>query len=79
MQQIAGKRVYFFGGKNYQKDSEVREVDCYSVKTRRWRNVFQLPERYSYTNMECVRLRVPTHNADFSFSDVLLYDKWIMW
>ncbi|XP_052768087.1 kelch-like protein 26 [Mya arenaria] len=76
---LSGKRIYFFGGKSYQKDQECRDVDFYTPKTRKWRTVFSLPPRYSYANAECVRLTVPIHNRDFNFNDILLYDHWIMW
>ncbi|WAR19849.1 KLH42-like protein, partial [Mya arenaria] len=47
---VPGKRIYFFGGKSYQKDQECRDVDFYTPKTRKWRTVFSLPPRYSYAN-----------------------------
>lgn len=74
-----GKRIYLLGGRSYQKDREVTEVDYYSPKKRKWKTVFSLPSRYSYANIDCVKLTVPIHNMDFNFNDVQLYDKWVLW
>ena len=76
---ISGKRIYLFGGKNCQRDREVTEVDYFRPKDRKWGTAFHLPREYSYGNVDCVRLTVPTHNTDFSFNDMQLYDSWIMW
>ncbi|KAL4237318.1 Kelch-like 26 [Mactra antiquata] len=74
-----GRNIFIFGGKSFQKDREVTEVDFYHTKKRKWRTVFNLPDRYSYANLDCVKLTVPVHNKEFNFSDIRLYDKWIMW
>ncbi|XP_045170233.2 beta-scruin-like [Mercenaria mercenaria] len=74
-----GKNIYLFGGKSFQKDREVTEVDYYSTKTRKWKTVFSLPGRYSYANIDCVKLTVPIHNRDFNFNAVQLYENWVMW
>ena len=76
---LTGRHIYLFGGKSYQKDKEITEVDYYDVKKRKWHRVFQLPDKYSYANVDCVKLNISVQNREFSFSDVQLYDKWILW
>ena len=67
------------GGKSYQKDCDVRMVECYNTKRRKIREAFPLPDNMSYVNLDCVVLKVPITNTDINFDDILLYDKWIMW
>ncbi|XP_060067101.1 kelch-like protein 13 [Ylistrum balloti] len=76
---LLGQQLYFIGGKSFQKDCDVRTVECYNVKRRKLREAFTLPEGYSYVNVDCVKLSVPVSNTDITFNDLLLYDKWIMW
>lgn len=76
---IEGRNIYIFGGKSYQRDKEITEVDYYSIQRRKWHTVFQLPSKYSYANVDCVKLNISAQNRDFSFADVQLYDKWILW
>lgn len=76
---IPGRRIYLFGGKSFQKDREVVEVDFYNTKNRKWRTVFNLPGRYSYANIDCVKITIPVHNREFNFNAIQLYNNWIMW
>ena len=76
---LAGRYIYLFGGKSYQKDKEIPEVDYYDVKKRKWHTVFNLPSKYSYANVDCVKLCISVQNREFSFNDVQLYDNWILW
>ena len=76
---LTGRHIYIFGGKSYQKDKEILEVDYYDVKKRKWHTVFNLPSKYSYANVDCVKLKINVQNREFSFIDVQLYDNWILW
>ncbi|XP_063425679.1 kelch-like protein 13 [Mytilus trossulus] len=76
---LLGRNLYLMGGKSYQKDCDVRMVECYNTKRRKIRESFQLPDSFSYVNVDCVVLKVPITNTDINFDDILLYDKYIMW
>ena len=62
---LAGRHIYVFGGKSYQKDKEITEVDYYHAKKRKWHTVFHLPTKYSYANLDCVKLSIVLKIGNF--------------
>ncbi|KAJ8309155.1 hypothetical protein KUTeg_014029 [Tegillarca granosa] len=76
---MIGQNIYILGGKSYQRDCDVLPIECYNTRRRKVRESFVLPEANSYGSVDCVKLKVPTCNKDLNFSDILLYDKWVMW
>ncbi|KAK3093832.1 hypothetical protein FSP39_020729 [Pinctada imbricata] len=54
---LLGQNIYQLGGKSYSKDCDVLSVESFNTRKRKSREMFQLPESYSYVNVDCVLLK----------------------
>ncbi|XP_041353490.1 kelch-like protein 13 [Gigantopelta aegis] len=75
---LLGDVIWTIGGRSHQKDEQVKVVQCFDTKRRRWRDAFSLPDG-NYMNVDVCKLRISSNNKDFSLMDRFIYKRWIMW
>ena len=70
--------IYVIGGRNYSEKKDIKLIEKFNVKRKKWTDYLSLGEG-SFTNIDCCVVRIATSNHDFSNLALALDDKWIMW
>ncbi|XP_064623676.1 kelch-like protein 10 [Lineus longissimus] len=75
---VIGHRAYLVGGRNNKWGKPVPMIDCLHMRKKRWYETLSLGLD-NLMSAQCVVLRVPESNYEFSHLGIAMYDKWVLW
>ena len=74
--------MYLIGGQHAATKQAVPMVEYYNSRRNTWVEAFSLGDELSssaFRDVDCVLLRVPKSNTNFSHLGLAFSEKWVLW